>query len=346
MIGMPRVGFLGAGWIGRARLRAAAESGRVEVVAVADPDARALDACREIAPGAELVSTEEELLALPLDGVAIATPSGLHVEQCLRAFERGLSVFCQKPLGRTAHEVAVVTSAARRARRPLGVDLSYRDLAAFRALRGAVESGKLGDPYAVDVTFHNAFGPDPAWAGDADSAGGGALIDLGVHLLDAATWLLPESELSSWSSVLHAGGRALARPAREVEDHAVAQLVFENGSVVRLACSWRSSFGADARIRIACTGTGAAAAVENVEGSFYHFRCELYRGRERAELAGPPDAWGGRALLAWVDAVARGEGYRHDPRLLRVARYLDLLYGRGLVTPVEASPLPAPAASA
>lgn len=328
MTARPRLGFLGAGWIGRMRMRAVAEDARARVVAIADPDPGAREECRIIAPEAELVESYDELLASDIDAVVIATPSGQHAVQCVRALERGLGVFCQKPLGRTAAEVEAITGAARRANRPLGVDLCYREAVAFRALRELVASGALGRPYAVDATFHNAYGPDRAWANDPLSAGGGCLIDLGVHLLDLALALLPEAEPTSAVSSLYAGGGPLEQPPRAVEDYACGQLVLAGGGVVRLACSWRSSFGAEACIRVMCVGSEASAAFENVGGSFYDFRCVLYRGRERKELSSPPDAWGGRTILAWIDALSNGDGYRHDPRLSRVAAALDRLYGR------------------
>jgi predicted dehydrogenase len=93
----------------------------------------------------------------------IATPSALHAEQAIAALDRGLAVFCQKPLGRDASETRAVVEAARRADRLLGVDLSYRYTRAAAALRDEVRSGALGEVYAVDLVFHNAYGPDKPW---------------------------------------------------------------------------------------------------------------------------------------------------------------------------------------
>ncbi len=98
----PKLGFLGVGWIGRNRLDALAASGAAEVAAVADP------AVTEEMHGLEPLASLEELLACDLDGVVIATPSALHAEQAIAALERGLPVFCQKPLARTAAETRAV----------------------------------------------------------------------------------------------------------------------------------------------------------------------------------------------------------------------------------------------
>ncbi|MFY0581591.1 Gfo/Idh/MocA family protein [Cystobacter fuscus] len=123
----------------------------------------------------------EALLDLGLDGVVIATPSAFHAEQSVRALERGVAVFCQKPLGRTQEEVRRVVDAARAADRLLGVDLSYRFTTGMRRLRECIQSGALGDIHAVNLVFHNAYGPDKAWFYDPRLSGGGCVMDLGIH---------------------------------------------------------------------------------------------------------------------------------------------------------------------
>src|SRR4051812_23563956 len=136
----PRLGFLGLGWIGRNRLEAIAASGAATVVAVADADgAPAAEAAA--AHGAELLSPDDLLLSYQgLDGLVIATPSALHAEQATTALERGLAVFCQKPLARNAQECGAVVETARRSDRLLGVDLSYRHLAALEPVRQLLDA--------------------------------------------------------------------------------------------------------------------------------------------------------------------------------------------------------------
>src|SRR4051812_28796540 len=145
----PRLGFLGVGWIGRHRMEAMLATGAVEAAAVADPAADQCDAALALAPGAERAHGLEEFLALDLDGVVIATPSALHAAQAIAALERGLAVFCQKPLGRTASEAAAVVRAARAADRLLGVDLSYRFTKGMGRIRDLVREGALGQVFAA-----------------------------------------------------------------------------------------------------------------------------------------------------------------------------------------------------
>jgi len=298
----PRLGFLGLGWIGRSRLDAIATAGVAEVAAVADP---AL---------AGSIDTLDELLAEELDGVVIATPSAQHAEQAVAALERGLPVFCQKPLGRTAAEAQRVVEAARTADRLLTVDFSYRSAEAFRAAHDVVRSGELGQILAADLVFHNAYGPDKAWFYDPQLAGGGCLIDLGVHLVDLAVWMLDLDPVDVRS-------RLRGQP---VEQLATAEL-----DHVRLACSWNLHAGREAVIEASVYGSEGGVAVRNVDGSFYDFRCERLRGTETKVLVEPPDAWPGRAAVEWARRVAAGQ--RFDPaadEYVRVASILDRIYGR------------------
>src|SRR5690606_4635728 len=87
-------------------------------------------------------------------------------------------------------EVQPVIEAARSADRLLGVDFSYRFTEAMQAVRSLVEGGALGRVYAVDLVFHNAYGPDKPWFYDPRLAGGGCVMDLGIHLVDLALWTL------------------------------------------------------------------------------------------------------------------------------------------------------------
>ncbi|MFP2956246.1 hypothetical protein ACLEPN_00045 [Myxococcus sp. 1LA] len=74
-------------------------------------------------------------------------------------------------------------------------------------------------------------------------------------------------------------------------------------------------------------GTGGGASFRNVNGSFYDFTTEAFRGTERVRLAEPPDGWGGRAAVDWAHRLARGERFTpENARLVHVAEALDRLY--------------------
>ena len=332
----PRIGFLGVGWIGRHRMEAMIATGAIDAAAIADPSPDALAEAAALAPSAARAASLDGMLALDLDGVVVATPSAFHAEQTIRALEAGVAVFCQKPLGRHAGEAAAAVDAARAADRLLSVDLSYRFTAAVERIREAIRGGALGRVHAVDLVFHNAYGPDKPWFYDKSRSGGGCVMDLGVHMIDLALWLLDFPGVDDVDSCLFAGGRPLDPSCDEVEDHAFATLRLETGAVVRLACSWRLHAGRDAVIAAEFYGSEGGAALRNVAGSFYDFTAERFAGTAHRTLAGPPDAWGGRAAAEWARRLA--DGARFDPaaeQLVAVARVMDRIYGRA--PPVAAS---------
>ena len=323
-----RIGFLGVGWIGRHRMEAMLATGMVEAAAISDPSLDMLEQAAALAPAAARVGSLDEMLALDLDGVVIATPSALHAAQSIAALDAGMAVFCQKPLGRDAGETRAVVEAATRADRLLGVDLSYRFTRGMEAIAALVRDGALGRLFAIDLVFHNAYGPDKPWFYDRAQSGGGCVMDLGIHLVDLALWTTGFPPVTDATARLFAGGRPLRDGA--VEDYAVATLDLANGATVRLACSWRLNAGQDAVIEASFYGTEGGASLKNVGGSFYDFVAERHRGTARETLATPPDDWGGRAAADWARRLAGGARFDADAvHLVAAAAALDRIYAAG-----------------
>jgi predicted dehydrogenase len=322
----PRLGFAGLGWIGGNRLASIARANTVEIAALADPCAEMLAKAAQHAPGALRLNRFDDLLEIGLDAVVIATPSAQHAVQATAALERGLSVFCQKPLGRTSAEAHSAIDAARSANRLLGVDLSYRHTEALQKIRTLIQAGELGELFSIDLVFHNAYGPQTPWFYDPCQAGGGCVIDLGIHLVDAALWILDQPVVAVTSRLFHAGKRILDHAA-VCEDYATARLELANGTTINVACSWHLHAGRDAIIEAAFYGTRGGAAMRNVNGSFYDFSAERFTHTARQTLAEPPDDWFGRAAVCWVEVLARDASF--DPeieQLIEVHRALDAIY--------------------
>jgi predicted dehydrogenase len=200
-------------------------------------------------------------------------------------------------------------------------------------MREVVADGGIGEPYAADLVFHNAYGPDKSWFTDPALSGGGCVIDLGIHLVDLALWFFDRPPVEHVTSRLFARGRPLPEDPDVVEDYAVARLDLAGGAAVQVACSWFLSAGCDAVIGVTIHGPDGSVALENVGGSFYDFRAERRHGTRREVLAEPPDEWGGRAVVAWAEQLGAGPGY--DPsieQVLDVAAVLDQVYGRDVGT--------------
>jgi predicted dehydrogenase len=324
----PRIGFLGVGWIGRSRMESLAARGVAEVVGAADPDPAAREAVASALDDVEVVTDLGSLLALELDGIVIATPSALHAPQAIVALEHGVAVYCQKPLARNRSETVEVLESARRADRLLGVDLCYRHTDAAAALRDVVARGELGRLYAVELVFHNAYGPDKPWFTQRRLAGGGCLIDLGIHLVDLALWLTDSASAEVVSARLRRGGGPVSQEADEVEDFAVAQLETASGATARLACSWFLPAGRDCVFECTLYGTAGAVSMRNRDGSFYDFAAERFTGTTAEALTTPGEDWGARGISAWAQRLATADRFDSEAadELETLAGVLDGIY--------------------
>jgi predicted dehydrogenase len=323
----PRLAFIGLGWIGRKRLDAL-DAASIEVAALVESDATRLSSAVEAFPGAIATQDVETILDADLDGVVIATPNGLHAQQAITCLERGIPVFCQKPLATNLADVERVVAAARSADRLLGIDFCYRHVGGMRELRRRLQAGEIGDVLAVDLTFHNAYGPDKSWCQFRRLAGGGCLMDLGVHLLDLSLWLQGMPPTEHVRSRLFAQG-APVQAGDAVEDLAFAEFIQANGAIVRLACSWHAHIGQGAIIQIAIAGTRGGALWSNIDGSFYDFRLDLIHGTNREQLNARDDSddWGPRALQAWIERLRISN--RFDPEadeIIRSAALIEEVY--------------------
>lgn len=320
----PRLGFVGLGWIGQDRLRSLVQAGAGTPAVYLEPDPHNLEAARRIAP-ADAADDMETLLDADLDGVVIASPNRLHPGQARAAAEHGLPVFCQKPLAHRHRDAEAVVRAAEGSDVLLSVDWSYRGTRALQAVRAALHAGDVGDCYRAELTFHNAYGPDKPWYRDPAVAGGGCLLDLGCHLLDALQWLLPGETFRVTDARLYQDGRPTGPGG--VEDHAVVTL--DGGGVAaQVQSSWNVPSGGDAEVRIHLHGTGGGLRFTNVGGSFYDFRAEHLTGTRSRVLCDPPDAWGGRQLLDWTRAVHdRETAFRAEAwQVAQNARLLEETY--------------------
>lgn len=326
----PKLGFLGVGWIGRNRMEVIAKHGAGEVAYISDTAVQNADEALKSAPEAKQLHSLEAILHQPeVDGVVIATPSAFHAEQSTLSLEAGKAVFCQKPLGRNVEETKRVVEAARKQNKLLGVDLSYRFTEAMQEVYKVVQSGELGHIYAIELVFHNAYGPDKAWFYEQKLSGGGCVIDLGVHLVDLALWSMSFPKVKKVQSQLFAKGKPISMAEGKVEDYASASIELENNTHMQLSCSWNLPAGQEAIISATFYGTEGGVAFKNVNGSFYDFVAERYYGTKTEQLCSPPDDWMGRAAVVWANKLDKGEGFSEEAEeYIKVAEVLDKIYGR------------------
>lgn len=328
IVNKPRLAFAGLGWIGRNRLKAAADTGYADISLLFDVDDNNLKEALAVAQGAGTAKSYEEILATPaIDGIVIATPSALHKQQSVEALKQDKAVYCQKPLGRTVSEVSKVIECARKANRLLGVDFCYRYVAAFQMLTHIIRSGDLGTIFSVDLKFHNAYGPDKPWFYDIKSSGGGCVLDLGLHMIDMMLYALDFPQVKKVRSKLYYKG--VKAKETQVEDYAQVMMQLDTDATATLACSWNLNAGCDAVIEASFYGRDGAVAFKNINGSFYDFQLQRYWGTKTEVLAQPPDDWGGRALIRWIRNLGADTGFNKEAECyLHSAEVVDRIYGR------------------
>ena len=321
--------FAGVGWIGRNRLQAAANSNLVNIAVITDPSQACIEEAIKIAPQSKVTASFKDAITEEgIDGVVIATPSALHKEQAVAAFEQGKAVFCQKPLGRNVEEVTAVVNAAKKSNKLLGADFSYRYTKAFRAIYSIIQSGELGKIFGVDLKFHNAYGPDKPWFYDLNLSGGGCVLDLGIHLIDLMLYALDFPEVTKVNSDLFAKGISV-KGKQAVEDYANVSMSLDNDATAQLACSWNLAAGSEAVIEASFFGTNGGVALKNVNGSFYDFVGLRYWGTKTETIVAPPDDWGGKALINWIEKLSANSSYNTEASAyLKSAKVLDKIYGR------------------
>jgi predicted dehydrogenase len=187
-----RFGVVGAGVIGQLRARSIREHPETELAGVADP---VTDAARRAVAGSAGTACPDlaTLLALPqLDAVIISTPLPHHEEGVLAALAAGKHVLCEKPLGNTVEGCRRMVDAARAAGRSLAVGFNHRYYPAIKFVKRVVDEGRIGAIDHVRVFgghdgLHN-FRAD--WQYRAPASGGGAMMDVGIHMTDLTRFVL------------------------------------------------------------------------------------------------------------------------------------------------------------
>jgi predicted dehydrogenase len=223
-----KLGLIGCGWYGMVDVEAAFKVGGIEVVALCDVDGKHLE---DSAVKVEKLQGRrpktfkeyEQLLETPgLEAVIIATPPHWHALQFLAALKKNLDIYCEKPLAYDIRECQAMAEAAENTDRVIQIGFQRRQSPAFRQVKKYLQDGNAGVLVQADVQIHYTAGigdtkpQNPpasldwdAWCGPApklpyspqighmswrleEQYGHGHLVDWGIHLIDAARWILDE----------------------------------------------------------------------------------------------------------------------------------------------------------
>jgi predicted dehydrogenase len=187
-----------------------AAAGEADIVALCDPDATRLAAVAATFPRAATFSSIDSAIAARPDLGIIASPAGLHAEQCIALVDAGIHVLCEKPIAARRADAERMVAAASRARRVLAVGLLRRFFPSARLVRDLVGSGRLGELESATVLesggFHWPFRSAAAFVPHLTP--GGILLDVGVHVLDLLAWWFPQTRVIAYEDDAMGGSEA------------------------------------------------------------------------------------------------------------------------------------------
>ncbi|MEM3551481.1 MAG: Gfo/Idh/MocA family oxidoreductase [Candidatus Bathyarchaeia archaeon] len=253
------LGLIGLGFIGKVHLRNCLKLKSVRVVAAADTSKKALNYAKEFGVKNLFIDYRELLKLKDLDAVIISLPTHLHADCAINAMEEEKHVFLEKPLARNPKEGKEIISAVNKHDVKFMVGYPLRYSAEFVNLKRQLESGVLGEiqfAYAVDIGagpfFHRAESttphPVPEWWLNKELTGGGALMDLGCHMINLLRWYFGE--------VSDVKARLGYRFNFDFEDCATCIVDFEFGASAIINVGW---FSQSAAIGVELFGTVSQA---------------------------------------------------------------------------------------
>lgn len=245
------VGIIGAGGIARgAHQPGFAAQPNLNIVAAADPmQGRAAQFAHEFDIPHAYTDYRDLLARDDVHVVSVGAPPFAHAEITIAALEAGKHVFCEKPMAMNAAEAQAMADAAEQAGRTLAIDFQTRFSRDARRAHDLIAGGRLGAPNFARATMLRQAGV-PTWGTFTSKAanGGGALIDIGVHALDRALYVLGHpTPLSVWGAIGRPFGNRSDVTNRwgawdpsnyDVDDYAFAGIRFEGELILLLECSW------------------------------------------------------------------------------------------------------------
>jgi predicted dehydrogenase len=278
---MIRVGVIGLG-MGRHHIRGYRTHPKAEVVAICDLDAdRLAQIGDEYGVDKRYTSVEAMLKKEKLDVVSVATPNKFHMPLTVQALEAGCHVLCEKPMAMSAQEAQQMLDVADRTGKRICINFSYRFNEQSQALKAQVDAGVLGEVYYARTLWHRRRGIPKfgGWFGQKALAGGGPLIDLGVHRLDLALWLMGYPK-PVWvlGSAYNPIATALAKAQGveyDVEDLAVGMVKFDNGATLSIEASWAANVQENEWMETRLFGTQGGMVQHNIEQT-YKFEAEMF----------------------------------------------------------------------
>ena len=251
---MVRIGVIGAGGIALGSCSDFAAHPEAEIVAVAEPNTeRAAEFALRYDTVTQVVEEPERLLAIDeVDAVYIAVPNHLHAPLSALSLQAGKHVLQEKPLALSLEDAEQTAAAARAADTHFMLGMNQRFSAPVQRAKQLMEAGRIGRAYHCKAFWRRRAGIPRigSWFTRKELSGGGGLLDIGVHMLDNALYLLDNFRPRSVSGATYTefgnrglgeGGWGMSARAGEqfdVDDFATAVIKLDGGATVLVEAAW------------------------------------------------------------------------------------------------------------
>jgi len=214
----------------------------VSLVAACDPVRQRREEAKRLVKDLRLYDDYRKMLKTEeLDVVSVCSPNCFHAAHACAALEAGAHVLLEKPAALSMKEIALIRRAVAKSGRRLIVGFSHRFARGNQKIQKMLKAGVIGEPYMFRARVAHR-GPYPGWAKsdwfyDPKLAGGGAMLDMGVHMIDQALWHLgPVRRVQAIACTL--------RKPIKVDDNAVLLLEFARSRAVGyIEVGWTSPAG-------------------------------------------------------------------------------------------------------
>ncbi len=234
-----RVAVIGCGLIAqRQHLPAYVAAEEAEIVALVSGHRETAEVAARQFGNPRVLSTWQETIADPdVDAIDICTPNHLHAEIAIAAARAGKHVIVEKPMATELADADTMVAAAHEAGVVLMLAHNQRFVPHFETMRRLIAEGTIGRIYSARSIFMHA-GPDESWGAasswfwEEQSAGGGSLLDLGIHMIDLLIWTLdrPVLEVSAMTA-------RVLKPTF-ADDNAFLTIRFEGDILASVQSSW------------------------------------------------------------------------------------------------------------
>lgn len=240
------VGIVGLGWPGERHAEAISASSLGIVYAACDVNTERLEAfATAFGPQRTFTNYDEMLLDPNLDAVIIGLPNSLHFPFSRKALQTGKHVLCEKPPTMNAEQMRTLHEEARNRGLIYYFGRQMRFSPAMQAAKRVIAERRLGEIYFAETMWVRSRGIPSGldgWFTDRSKAGGGAVIDLGVHAVDAAWYLIGTPQPRAVSAQTYQKFPQLAESkVFDVEDNAYGMIRFENGATLIFKVSWAAN---------------------------------------------------------------------------------------------------------